>query len=318
MSAPVLTVTLNPALDITTTTARLEPQRKLRCERAVETPGGGGANVSRMIHALGGASDAFVALDGPTGARWRRLAEAEGLSLIIEGAPGDTRESFQVAIDESGDFYRFILPGPHWDDVAGAQLARKLEAQIDSGAYRWLVLSGSLPPGMEARLPARIARKAAEIGIAVIADCAGPPLRHLLDAPLAILRLNRHDLAEAGVALGMADAAPDDIARSIVGTGRVEAVLYSLGAAGTVLVQPRGSVHFVPPAVEVVSLTGAGDSLTGTLVHALAYGSGIEDAARRAVAAAAATALQPGSRLADPADIERLLPDIREDHRSPR
>ncbi|GAB4135914.1 MAG: 1-phosphofructokinase family hexose kinase [Rhodothalassiaceae bacterium] len=310
MTAPILTVTLNPALDVSTRTARLESQLKLRCEKPAVAPGGGGANVSRMIARLGGESHAFVALGGPTGARWRRLAEAEGLALLMAEAPGDTRESFQVAIDGTGDFYRFLLPGPDWAEADGLRLEEALLAHLRGGRYRLLVLSGSLAPGLDPALPARLAEAASELGIATIADCAGPPLVALLKAPLRVLRLNRRDLAEAARALGCEGDPPDDVARAILAGGRIETVLYSLGEAGTAAVGRGACYRFVPPRVPVRSLTGAGDSLTGALAFALARGEDMTEAVRLGVAAAAATAMQPGSNLADPVDIERLLPRI--------
>lgn len=311
-NAPILTITFNPALDVTTATARLLPQKKLRCDRPVSAPGGGGVNVSRMIRKLGGASDAFVALHGPTGERYRRLAEEEGLRLIVHDGPDDTRESFQVAVRESSDFYRFILPGPYWTAGDQSALLDSLRARLQSGGYRWLVLSGSLPPGLDDDLYARIATEAAAHGIPVIADCSGPALTHMLTAPLFLLRSNQQEIAEAGRALDLRDAEPEAVARRLLAGGKIGAVLYSLGASGTVLVTEEGSRRWRPPAVPVRSLTGAGDSLTGALTLALASGRTLADAVRIGVAAAAAAALSEGSALAEPEDIARLLEEIEE------
>ena len=109
---PVLTITLNPALDLTTSVGRLEPRQKLRCEPPRYDPGGGGINVSRAIRKLGGDSLAFVALGGATGAQLRALLDEEGVAYTIYDSRGETRISFTV-VDRSSDRpYRFVLPGP--------------------------------------------------------------------------------------------------------------------------------------------------------------------------------------------------------------
>jgi 6-phosphofructokinase 2 len=64
----ILTVTLNPALDLETRTAALVPGHKLRCAPPRVDPGGGGINVARAIHVLGGEARAAVAVGGPVGA----------------------------------------------------------------------------------------------------------------------------------------------------------------------------------------------------------------------------------------------------------
>ena len=64
---PILTLTLNPALDMATEVHELIPGHKLRCTEPLLDPGGGGLNVSRAIKSLGGDSLALVAIGGLTG-----------------------------------------------------------------------------------------------------------------------------------------------------------------------------------------------------------------------------------------------------------
>ncbi|MDO5641799.1 MAG: PfkB family carbohydrate kinase, partial [Paracoccus sp. (in: a-proteobacteria)] len=105
---PILTVTLNPALDVSTGADAVVPGIKLRCDMPVLDPGGGGINVSRAIAIMGGASTAFVALGGATGAQLGAMLEDAGLSWREMRAPGETRQSLAV-IDRAGDQqYRFV------------------------------------------------------------------------------------------------------------------------------------------------------------------------------------------------------------------
>lgn len=77
----ILTITLNPTVDIAITADHVAPERKLRCSRPDTDPGGGGINVSRAISALGGHSTAFVALGGPTGDKVMHLLAEQGIGL---------------------------------------------------------------------------------------------------------------------------------------------------------------------------------------------------------------------------------------------
>ncbi|MEF9602797.1 PfkB family carbohydrate kinase, partial [Paracoccus sp. PXZ] len=94
--APILTITLNPALDVTTAARQVVPDVKLRCEAPRFDPGGGGINVSRAIRAMGGDSTALVALGGATGQRIAALLEETGIPLHTLPAPGETRQSLTV------------------------------------------------------------------------------------------------------------------------------------------------------------------------------------------------------------------------------
>ena len=120
--APVLTVTLNPALDLSTSTDEVVPELKLRCEAPDIDPGGGGINVSRAIANMGGRSRALVALGGATGTRLCDLLHQTGLPVLRLNAPGETRQSLSVIDRSDGAQFRFVLPGPEWrpSDVRGA------------------------------------------------------------------------------------------------------------------------------------------------------------------------------------------------------
>ena len=114
---PVLTLTLNPALDMATTVAAVVPDQKLRCSEPLLDPGGGGLNVSRAIAALGGESLALVALGGLTGDRLAGLIRRESVPFLALTAPGETRQSLTVTDASTGQQYRFMLPGPVWSEA---------------------------------------------------------------------------------------------------------------------------------------------------------------------------------------------------------
>lgn len=110
----IVTVTLNPALDLATYASDIRPGPKLRCSAPRVDPGGGGINVSRAIRTLGGDSLPLVALDGPTGQTLHDLMVAEGIAPHRLAAPGDTRHNLSVTDRKTGHQFRFVLPGPEW------------------------------------------------------------------------------------------------------------------------------------------------------------------------------------------------------------
>ena len=153
---PIVTLTLNPALDMSTEVPHLVPDEKLRCADPVLDPGGGGLNVSRAVMALGGESLALVALGGLTGDRLAGLIRNEGVPFLAMTAPGETRQSLTVTEKATGRQYRFMLPGPKWAAADQERVFTLLRASARTGAFS--VISGSQPPGVPTDFPARLAR----------------------------------------------------------------------------------------------------------------------------------------------------------------
>lgn len=114
----ILTVTLNPALDMSSTVAALVAGDKLRCEAPVYDPGGGGINVARAVGLLGGRATAFVAVAGYRGEQLCDLLRLEGVPLVPFQVAGETRESLAVIDRTDAKQYRFSCPArpgmPAW------------------------------------------------------------------------------------------------------------------------------------------------------------------------------------------------------------
>jgi 6-phosphofructokinase 2 len=308
--APLLTVTLNPAVDLSASVPRVVAGPKLRLSDPVAEPGGGGVNVARAVVRLGGACTAVVALGGAMGQRHAALMGAERLVPLAFDAPGETRHSLAVT-DATGAQYRFVLPGAPWPAAtARAALAAILDA-CPPGAI--VVLSGSQPPGVDPGFPADLAAALAGRGARLVVDTSGPALDRLVQAPRAdgtpaVLRM---DAAEAAAAAGRGLATRDDTARfaaALVARGVAETVVMARGAEGSVLARAGVVLHCRPPAVAVASAVGAGDAFTGAFALALARGAGWDGALRDGTAAAAATVATPGTALFDAAGFAAALP----------
>ncbi len=310
MQAPLVTVTLNPALDLSAEVPRVVAGPKLRTGPVLAEAGGGGINVARVAAALGGQATALACLGGATGQRLAELLDGlAGLTLLPLPAPGETRESLSITETATGAQFRFVLPGPAFaprdTEALLAALLGALVSAVPAGA--WVVLSGSQPPGLPDDLPQRLACALPE-GARLIVDTSGPPLDHLLAEPdplhpPALLRL---DEAEARARAPGVPAA--DFARALVGRGVAGAVAVARGAEGSVLAAPAGVIACIPPVVPVVSKVGAGDALVGALALALARGADWAEALRQGTAAAAATVGTPGTALCTAAEVARLAP----------
>ena len=308
MQTPVVTLTLNPALDMSTEVPALIPDQKLRCTDPLLDPGGGGLNVSRAIVALGGESLALVALGGLTGDRLAGLIRAEGVPFLALTAPGETRLSLTVTEATTGRQYRFMLPGPRWSEQDQERVFILLRASARPGAFG--VISGSQPPGVPVDFPARLAR--AMPGLNVVLDTSGPALREAVAHPIPGLDILRMDGEEAeslagGVLISRSDTA--DFAQSLVDRGVARQVVIARGADGSVLVDKDHRIFAKAAKVKVKSTVGAGDSFVAGLVLALARGETAEAALSLGSAAASAAVTTDATQLCKREDVMRLLPE---------
>ncbi|KUF10543.1 1-phosphofructokinase family hexose kinase [Pseudoponticoccus marisrubri] len=306
-SSEILTVTLNPALDLATSAPRVEPGPKLRCGPETAEPGGGGVNVARAVVQLGGHARALVALGGPTGESLGALLEARGLELVRVAAPGETRRSFAVTDESSGQQYRFVLSGPEWSQ---AQLDAMLDA-LDAAAPERaiIVLSGSMPPGARPGFIPHVCERLGP-GRQVVVDTSGTHLEAQAKGPApmpAVLRMDSHEAqALSGRALETrAESAA--FAEELRQRGAGQLVIIARGADGSVMANAEG-LWFVNAAnATVVSAIGAGDSFVGGFVMSLAAGLSEEEALRRGAAAASAAVMSEGTQLCRKPDYDRLL-----------
>ena len=309
---PILTITLNPALDTTTSVQKLEPQRKLRCEPPILHAGGGGANVSRAIHELGGSSRAFVGLGGHTGEQYVDLLRSGGVDCVVYPLAGETRTSITVMEKETGLHYRFVLPGPPQPRQTGDEMLAAIGRLMGEGGG-YVVASGSLLPGLDEDLYARLGMLARRHNARLVLDSHGGALRKGLEGQPFLLRVNQIEAGEL-VAAGSAARSPADIARELVGRESAEVVVFAMGDRGSLVTTRESQFIVSPPRVEVHSMVGAGDSYVAALTLALARGESIESANRWGAAAAASAVSREATQLCDRATTERHFHETSMEH----
>ena len=122
--AEIVTLTPNPAIDLSTSVDRIVPMRKLRCAPQRRDPGGGGVNVARVVKRFGGDVEAILPVGGFTGQLLRRLIDDEGIPNRVIAAEGETREDFSVSELSTAQQYRFVLPGQPLREVGMARVSR--------------------------------------------------------------------------------------------------------------------------------------------------------------------------------------------------
>lgn len=299
----IATLTLNPALDVTTSTEKVRDTHKLRCTAPRFDAGGGGANVAKVVHALGGEAIAVFPVGGAAGEQFVQLLQALGVTVAPVKIAGATRESFTVDEGETGLQYRFVLPGP---ELSTDEIAALLDAVTGLDDVTHIVVSGSLPPGCDPAIIRRLGECAAKVGARLVIDTSGPALATCEGAGVYLLKPSLREVEDL---FGKSIKSEDDeltAARALRERGFGEVIILSLAERGALLVADGVELRLPAIEVETKSAVGAGDSMVGAVTLALARGKSLEDALRYGIAAGAATLMTPATELGRREDVERL------------
>jgi len=305
MSARIVTLTVNPALDIASTADAVRPTHKIRTRDERFDAGGGGVNVARVLHALGVDVLALMLAGDVTGQLIGELLDAEHVPWQAVPITGRTRISYTVH-EVGGAEYRFVPPGP---DVQAAEWQALLDriTQVDAD---WIVASGSLPPGVPDDFYARVAGITQARGQKFILDSSGAALHAVLGQGVDLLKLS---LGELEFLLGRpvpdTDAQEREV-RALLQSGAAAAISVSLGSDGALLATNDGLWR--APAVPVVvrSAVGAGDSFLAGMVLALASGEPAPNALLMGTATAAVAVSQYGTALVQREEVMALYAQL--------
>jgi len=308
-ASDLLCLTMNPSVDLATETAEVVPTHKLRCSPTAHDAGGGGINVARTVVRLGGRCTALCPAGGPTGDWLRRRLAEEGISSHFVTTAEDTRVSFTVHEERSGQEYRFVMPGPHLSEAEWRACLNELEAMAAWPSL--LVASGSLPPGVPDDFYARLARLARTRGSRLVLDCSGSALDAALTEGVFLIKPNLRELS-AHLGRELTDrTAQLTAARQLLESGRCEAVALSLGHRGALLATREGAWFAPPLPIQPLSAVGAGDSFVGGLVWALAQGMDWPDSLAWGVACGTGALLSVNTGLCRAADAINLKDQVR-------
>ncbi len=300
--AAILTLTLNPAIDISSETQVVRPTRKIRTSRTRYDPGGGGINVARVVTALGGDAETLFLAGGELGALFDSLLEKEGIRRHMVPIANRTRISFMVRELGTGLEYRFVPEGP-------VVHARELEHCLDliaSDRSDYVVASGSLPAGAPPDIYARMARSVAARGGRFVLDTSGPALGTTLEQSRVYLVKPSSGEFEHLIGRKLDENEVMQAASEIVARGSAELVAVTMGADGAILASKEGVLRLPAIHVRVRSAVGAGDSFLSAMIWALSQGRPPVEAFRLGIAAGAAAVMRPGTELCRREDVFRL------------
>lgn len=303
--AQIATLTMNPALDITTSVDVVRATDKLRCGAARYDPGGGGINVARIAHVLGASVSAVFPAGGPTGALVSSLIKGEGVPFRQVAIAASTRESFTVNETSTGRQYRFVLSGPR---LTFPEQSRCLdELRMAAGSAEFVVASGSLPPGVPPDYYQRVADICSQLGARFVLDTSGGGLQHITSG-VYLLKASVRELRECvGRRLGT-ESEQLAAARTLIESGCAQMVLVSLGSQGALLATKRVSQRFSAiPMQDGGSGVGAGDAMVAAITTALSCGWPLVKSVRFGIAAGAAMLTTPGTAACTRAEVEKLF-----------
>jgi 1-phosphofructokinase family hexose kinase len=305
--APIVTVTLNPAVDETIETDEFVLGEVNRCGLGSLDAGGKGLNASRVMHRLGRATLALGFVGGVTGALIRACLDAEGVPHSFDDVDEMTRLNVMLYEAHAHRRSRIYLPGARVGPARLLDIQRRLEAVPPGGVA---VLGGSLPPGLPETTYADLVRGLRARGVHAIVDTSGAALAHVLaSGPSAI----KPDVEEAEQILGRSiagDAETLAAARELRRLG-AERVVISMGARGAIGAGPEGAWKAVAPSVVARSTVGSGDSMVAGLAIALNEGNDLAEGLRLGSAAGAGTAMTAAAHLCRREDFDQLLPQVR-------
>jgi len=300
----ILTITLNPTVDKSTTVENLKPEKKLRCTPPKYEPGGGGINVSRGLARLGINSVALFTSGGRTGELLEELLKEEKVTTSTIPTAAETRENFIVVDTSHNEQYRFGMPG---EDITPDEV-KDINTIIDglSPTPEIVVISGSLPPGIEPAFMRTLVKGLKDKGAKVIADTSGEALAEVLKEGVYLLKPNLGELSALTGMKELDNESADEAAKQLIDEGKAEIVVVSLGPQGAYLVSKDENIHVPAPSVKKLSTVGAGDSMVAGMVAILAQGGSHKDMARMGVACGSAATMSTGTGLFTKENAERL------------
>lgn len=301
----IVTITLNPALDKSTSVDRLVPEKKMRCDALQLDPGGGGINVSKAIHKLGGENMAVYPAGGSNGDQITQLLKDQGIKTMAVSVDALTRESFSVMDRSTGQQFRFVVPGPALGTEALESIFKAVNDIEPKPSV--IVVSGSMPEGIGDDVFPRFSALASSLGAKLIVDTSGPALKKAMESGVFLLKPNLAELSALSGKESLQLHEVEEAAREIIAKGYCQVMVVSLGAGGAMLVTSNEVLRVAAPTVKKLSTVGAGDSMVGGMAWMLMRGAPYADMARFGVACGTAATMNAGTQLFNAADARALF-----------
>ncbi|WP_423147253.1 1-phosphofructokinase family hexose kinase [Rubrolithibacter danxiaensis] len=300
--AKIVTLTLNPTVDKSTSVDKLLPEQKLNCAAPKYEPGGGGINVSRALKRLDTDSVAIFPSGGRTGQLLQSLLEKEQIEVEVVETENENRENFIVVDNSSNQQFRFGMPGPE----LYAQEIEKFIPLIEKQSPSCIIVSGSMPAGVSPEFIGKVGFLSKKIGAKFIVDTSGDALQAALNEGVYLLKPNLGELGKLVGVQSLDNESVESAAKELIGQGKCEIIVVSMGGAGAHLITKDSTEHIPAPTVKKMSTVGAGDSMVAGMIYAITRGESLSAMVRWGVACGTAATMNPGTELFKREDAERL------------
>lgn len=306
MRSLIVTLTVNPALDRNFTTDRLVFEDRSYILERSECAGGRGINASRVIHSFGGRTLAMATSGGETGARFEQHLREAGFLFELVPIRSEIRTNWTIT-DRQGLTIKLNEFGP----MLGPDEVQRVKEAVRRNlrGASWLMLCGSIPPGVPPEFYSELIRAARDHGVKTLLDTDGEALRQGIQAQPTVVAPNQQE-AERLLNVALVTGAQALAAASRVAEMGAEMVVLSLGSRGALGAFGSQLWEAVPPPVEAVCPIGAGDALAAAFAWALDEGKSAQEALRWAVAAGTASARLPGVQFASLAETREVYAGV--------
>ncbi|MCL6633268.1 MAG: 1-phosphofructokinase [Alicyclobacillus herbarius] len=304
--APVVTVTVNPALDLFLQVQELVPGQLHRIQTPRPYAGGKGINVSKALHSFGVPTVATGFLGGSRGQWIEQELTAIGIDIAFIHTEAATRVNVKVT-EAGGRLTELNSPAPELSSADWQALESHLQELTRAGG--WLALCGNLPDTWNARWYQERIDWARKKGLHTVLDASGEALRYGILAQPDIIKPN---LAELESLMGQKLKSVKEVvqaATQLCESG-IKLVAVSMGGGGLVAVTNQERIWAHVPNVPVVSSVGAGDTVVAGILYGIHRQFSLADTIRFAAAAGTAAVRTDGLTRPSRADVEALLPEI--------
>jgi 1-phosphofructokinase family hexose kinase len=296
MSRPILTLTVNPALDRITTVDRLVFEDRAYIESTTEAAGGRGINAARVLTSFGAQAIAITTSGREVGRKFEERLQADTFGKEIVKIRNGIRINLTIS-DRQGLSIKLNERGPVLSQTEQDKLLKATEKLLPDAS--WLMLCGSLPPGMDNHFYTKLLKLAAKHKVETFLDTDSEALLHGLEGHPTIVKPNQSEAERLLNTALITRSQLIDAVQRIKGLG-AESVVLSLGSRGAVAAtSSEGVLEITPPAVDALCPIGAGDAMSAAIVWSLERSDSLGDALRWGVAAGTASALLPGIELAN-------------------
>jgi 1-phosphofructokinase family hexose kinase len=296
MSKSILTLTVNPATDRIVTVDRLVFEDRAYIESTIETAGGRGINAARVLSSFGANTIAITTAGSRSDSkRFEEALQQDSFGKEIVKIRQPIRTNLTIS-DLRGLTVKLNEVGPKVSQAEQNRLIKAVEGLLPQAS--WLMLCGSLPPGVEPEFYTKLIKIAGKRSVKTLLDTDGDALRKGLDAKPTLVKPNQSEAERLLNTPLITRSHFIDAVQRIKEMG-AESVVLSLGSRGVVAASDAGVLEAVPPGIEAVCPIGAGDATAAAIVWSLDRGDSFTEALRWGVAAGTASSKLPGITLAN-------------------